>query len=70
LLRAMPEPAVTAPAVLGVDDFAFARGRRYGAVLVDLERRRPVDVPEHIAVFGRVREGADWLTGAQPVASR
>ncbi|HUY75928.1 MAG TPA: ISL3 family transposase [Ktedonobacterales bacterium] len=32
------------PRVLGVDDFAFQRGRRYGTILVDLERRQVVDV--------------------------
>jgi transposase len=37
-------PAETAVRVLGVDDWAFRKGRRYGTILVDLERRRLVDL--------------------------
>ncbi|MFC8669290.1 transposase [Streptomyces sp. NPDC057199] len=37
----MPERA---PRVLGVDEFAFRKGRRYGTVLVDIEAARVVDV--------------------------
>jgi transposase len=32
------------PRVLGIDDFAFRKGYRYGTLLVDLERGRPVDM--------------------------
>ena len=32
------------PRILSVDDFSFRRGRKWGTVLVDLERRRLVDV--------------------------
>ena len=32
------------PRVVGIDDWAFKRGQRYGTILVDLERRRIIDL--------------------------
>src|SRR5919107_2533671 len=44
LIRAEPVLVTTAPRVIGIDDWAWRRGQRYGTLIVDLERNRPVDL--------------------------
>ncbi len=44
LIRATPEQSLPTPRILGVDDFAFRRRRTYGTILLDLEKRVPVDL--------------------------
>lgn len=39
-----PPPDQPTPRVLGIDDFAFKKGRRYGTILIDQERGCPVDL--------------------------
>jgi len=44
LVQRLPLPASPTPRVLGVDDFSFRRGRLFGTILLDLERRIPIDL--------------------------
>ena len=43
-VRRAPAPAMPTPHVVGVDDWGSLRGRRSGAILVDLERHRVLDL--------------------------
>ena len=43
-VRRAPLPAMPVPRVVGVDDWCCLRGRRYGAILVDLERHQVLDL--------------------------
>jgi transposase len=57
LLRGRALPAAAAVRVLGIDDWAWRKGRRYGTILVDLERHQPVDLLAEYSVSAI----ADWL---------
>jgi len=58
LVQEAPTPTATAPQVLGVDEWAWRRGQRYGTILVNLEDHQVLDLlPERSADLV-----AHWLT--------
>jgi len=63
-LRRKPSPAPHAPRVLGIDDWAWRKGQRYGTILCDLERHKVVDLlPDRTADTLK-----QWLTNHSGVA--
>lgn len=44
ILRKEPLPVSQTPRMLGVDEFAFRRGKKYGTLLINLENGTPVDL--------------------------
>jgi len=44
LICSQPEEQIPTPRVLGVDDFSFCKRKTYGTILLDLERRIPIDL--------------------------
>ena len=50
LVQAAPPPPAPAPRILGVDEWAWRRGQRYGTILVNLEDHQVLDLlPERSA---------------------
>jgi transposase len=44
LIRGQAEQPSPTPRILGVDDFSFCRRRTYGTILIDLERKVPIEI--------------------------
>lgn len=67
LLRAVRRrgcPPFAPPSVIGIDDWAWRRNQRYGTIICDLERRRPISLlPDREPATAQA-----WLTGQPQIA--
>jgi transposase len=44
LVRQLDTPVTTTPRIIGIDDWAFRKGRTYGTIIVDHELGKPIDL--------------------------
>ncbi|QRD53792.1 ISL3 family transposase (plasmid) [Pseudosulfitobacter pseudonitzschiae] len=63
-VRAKTEGAVSDPRVVGIDDWAWRKGQRYGTLICDLERRKVIDLlpdrePATVEAWLRARPGIE-----------
>jgi transposase len=56
-VRSVPRPAGPEPEIIGIDDWAWRKGNRYGTIIVDLQRGCPIDLLEDRAA----ETVATWL---------
>jgi hypothetical protein len=56
LMHMQPTAYCSQPRIVGIDDWAWKKGRNYGTICVDLERHQPIDLlsdrsPESVAAW-------------------
>jgi len=66
-VKAAPEEVAPPPRCVGVDDWAWKKGHRYGTILIDLERGRVLDIlpgrdGEALKVWLRDHPGVEVIT--------
>lgn len=44
LIRKLDAPVTKPPRIIGIDDWAFRKGRKYGTIIIDHERGKPIDL--------------------------
>ncbi|MGY4353072.1 transposase [Bradyrhizobium sp. GM7.3] len=53
MIHSAPLPDFVAPTIVGIDDWAWRRGQRYGTIICDLERNCVLDLlPDRCAFQG------------------
>jgi len=64
LVRRRGAPQFEAPTVVGIDDWAWRRNRRYGTIICDLERRKTIALlPDREPATAQA-----WLSGQPQIA--
>ncbi len=70
LVRDQPLPTRQPPRIVGVDDWAMKKGRTYSSILVDLERRKPIELlPDRTATTFSAWLRRTPMSGSSPVTA-